>query len=587
MARRGAPFPLPFGDLMDSRPPSNSSRPPEPPPPDSTRQKEEEVRELLAERDQARLRLQQVLAEKSETEAKQQQLSIAIEHVSEAIVVTDTQPAIVYANPAFEVVTGYSREEALGRNPRFLHGERHDPEFFHTLWETISGGHTWRGHFLNNKKDGTPYTEEAVISPIFNSDSQITQYVAVKRDITEQTQLQQVLQQALKLESIECLAGGVAHEFNNMLQIILGATNIAKIQLDPDSPTHEELNEIQEASLRSVSIVKQLLSFARRQAENEQIIPIDETVHGFHKMLQLFVGEGIELTWTPGAGTGCIRMDPHQLHQMLLNLCSNSRDAISRHGRIDLFTEPVTFDESQPSGHPSLSDGEFICLTVRDNGCGMGPDTLSHIFDPFFTTKETGKGTGLGLSAAYGILHQHGGAIDVNSSPEAGTTCRLYFPLLASGEEAPLPVPIETGSKSGSETVLVVEDEPMVLEQVASSLKSYGYSVLTADTAEAALQIAKQHPTPIHLLLSDITMPRMNGLELSRLLQQQQPGLRSLFMSGYNPEDLTRSGDMEDTHSFLQKPFLSKQLSRAVRKILAPPPPPVTPDSTSSQEPDL
>ena len=361
-------------------------------------------------------------------EAERKRLMAAIEQAGEVIVMTDAQGIIQFVNPAFERMTGYSREEAVGQNPRILKSGKQDELFYRNLWETISGGRTWAGRMVNKRKDGTLYTEEATISPVRDASGRIVNYVAVKRDITEHLRLAAQFQQAQKMESVGRLAGGVAHDFNNMLGVILGHAELALEQVDPAQPLHADLEEIRKAAERSADLTRQLLAFARKQTVAPKVLDLNETVEGMLKMLRRLIGEDIDLAWLPGADLWPVKMDPSQIDQILANLCVNARDAIAGVGKVTIETGNGAFDEDYCADHAGFVPGEYVLLAVSDDGCGMDKETLAHIFEPFFTTKEMGKGTGLGLATVYGIVKQNNGFINVYSEPGQGTTFKIYLP---------------------------------------------------------------------------------------------------------------------------------------------------------------
>lgn len=389
-----------------------------------------------------------------------------------------------------------------------------------------------------------------------------------RRAEQERWKLQAQLIQAQKMESVGQLAGGVAHDFNNMLSVIIGTTELALDKVRPGDPLHADLKEIRKAAGRSADITRQLLAFARQQSIEPRVLDLNETVGGMMKMLRRVIGEDIELAWTPGAAALPVLMDPSQIDQILANLCVNARDAIQGVGRITVEADKVDIDEAYCVRHAGLTPGSFVCLSVSDNGCGMDPDTLASIFEPFFTTKGLGYGTGLGLSTVYGIVKQNRGFLNVYSEPGVGTTFRIYLPRHAetppaAAEEAQAPV-----AARGGETVLVVEDDPAILELVGRILGKLGYAVLSAPGPREALDLGRRHEGTIDLLLTDIIMPEMNGRELTERLRAERPGLEVLYMSGYTANVIAHSGVIEDGVNFIAKPFTIGDLALRVRKVL-------------------
>ncbi len=501
-------------------------------------------------------------------DSERKRLMAAIEQSGEVIVMTDAQGLIQFVNPAFERVTGYSREEAIGQNTRFLKSGDQDDPFYQNLWETISSGRTWEGRFVNKRKDGTFYTEEATISPVRDTANRIVNYVAVKRDITEQLRLAAQFQQAQKMEAVGLLAGGVAHDYNNMLGVILGYTELALSRVTPGEPLHDELEGIYKAAIRSSDITRQLLAFARKQTICPVVLDLNLTVESMLKMLRRLIGEDIDLDWRPTTDACSIKMDPVQVDQILANLCVNARDAIADVGKVTIETGNDAFDETYCADHDGYVAGEYVRLAVSDDGCGMDEEILDKIFDPFFTSKELGQGTGLGLSTVYGIVKQNHGFINVSSEPGKGTTFRIYLPRHAEQAAAAQREGPEEIAKSHGETILVVEDEAALLEIDKTVLERFGYRVLSAETPGEALHLAQEHAGEIDLLLTDIVLPGMNGRDLAEQLQSICPRMKTLFMSGYPADAIANRGVLDESVNFIQKPFSMKCMAAKVSEVL-------------------
>ncbi len=532
------------------------------------RRSEEQTRALLEESNQSRLALLGIIEDEARAKADLKRLATAIEQSAESIVVTDAQANIQYVNPAFEAVTGYTRAEALGQNPRVLQSGRHDSAFYRKMWDTLAGGKTWQGRFVNKRKSGSLYTEDAVISPVCDAQGAIVNYVAVKRNITEHLRLADQLQQAQRMESVGRLAGGVAHDFNNMLTVILGRAEIALEQAAPDQPVRADLAEIREAALRATDITRQLLAFARKQTVVPRVLDLNRTIEGMLQMLRRLIGENIELSWKPKPDLWPVQVDPSQIDQLLANLCVNARDAIAGVGKIAIETGHSVFDAEYCEDHAEFIPGEFVWLAVGDNGCGMDRETLTHIFEPFFTTKEVGEGTGLGLATVYGIVQQNNGFIHAYSEPGEGTLFKIYLPRQAEpGESKPASEP-ETPAARGRETILLAEDDPLILKMTASMLERQGYAVLAANTPGEALRLAGERAGRIDLLMTDVVMPEMNGRDLSKRLLAAHPDLKLLFMSGYTADVIAHNGVLEDGLHFIQKPFSRQDLATKVREVL-------------------
>ncbi|MDA8141699.1 MAG: PAS domain S-box protein [Desulfobacteraceae bacterium] len=412
--------------------------------------------------------------------------------------------------------------------------------------------------------------------PVFAGDAALVQVIVTFVDITarkqaeqEKANLESQLQQAQKLESVGRLAGGVAHDFNNMLGVILGYTELALDRVPPEQTLHTELMEIRRAAESSAELTRQLLAFARKQTVAPKILDLNETVEGMLKMLRRLIGEDINLAWLPGHNLGPLKIDPSQIDQILANLCVNARDALinKEAGKVTIETGAAAFDQAWCAGRPGFLPGDFLRLSVSDNGCGMDAQTRAHLFEPFFTTKEIGKGTGLGLATVYGIVGQNNGFIDVVSEPGHGSTINIYLPRAP--QAVPLPKTKEGQAVArGHETILLVEDEPALMMMTMRMLQRQGYTVLAAGAPGEAIRLAHENADAIHLLMTDVVMPEMNGRDLARNLLSLYPNLKRLFMSGYTADVIAHHGVLDPGVYFLQKPFSMKDLLAKVREAL-------------------
>ena len=424
------------------------------------------------------------------------------------------------------------------------------------------------------RKDGTVIWGLASITLTRDNQNNPLHFVAQIQDITasrnaveEKLKLEAQLQQAQKMESVGRLAGGIAHDFNNMLSVILGHTEMALEQGDLKQSLYDDLVEIQKAARRSADLTRQLLAFARKQTIAPIAVDLNETISGMTNMLQRLIGEGILLDWQPSLNLWPVMVDPSQIDQILANLCVNARDAISDVGRITLETRNCTIDENYCASHADFVPGEYVQLTVSDNGSGIDRETLNHIFEPFFTTKRFGAGTGLGLATVYGAVKQNNGFITVESAPEQGTTITIYLPhykgkvIKSRTENTGMP-------KCGQETILLVEDEPAILKMSKVMLKRQGYNVLAASSPAEAIRLAREHSGEIHLLMTDVIMPEMNGHSLAKYLRSLFPKLKCLFMSGYTADVMVKHGVLEDGICFIQKPFTAQNLAKNVLKAM-------------------
>ncbi len=392
--------------------------------------------------------------------------------------------------------------------------------------------------------------------------------VVRKRAEEQAEKLRTHLARVRSLEAVGQLAGGVAHDFNNLLMGILNYIELCREELDPDHAAHDWLNEITTDARRSADLVRQLLAFARKQVIKPEVLDLNHAVQSMLRLLRRLLGEDIDLRWTPGPDIWPVCLDPSQVDQLIANLCVNARDAIGGVGTVAIETGRVTVDRAYCATHSEAVPGDFVVLTVKDDGCGMDRATLEKIFEPFFSTKAPGHGTGLGLATVYGIVKQNNGFVGVISEPDQGSTFRIHLPRAEGIPETPVRSPTDTHTGEGSETVLLVEDEKSVRVTAGRFLADFGYTVLVAKSPDEALRQAREHPDRIDLLITDVVMPGMNGRELAEELSAQQPELKVLFMSGYTADVVGDRGIMDDDVCFIAKPVTRDQLARKVREVL-------------------
>ncbi len=389
-----------------------------------------------------------------------------------------------------------------------------------------------------------------------------------KKAEKEREKLQSQLNQAQKMEAVGRLAGGVAHDFNNMLAVILGYTEMAMDKVDPAQPLQADLKEIMNAARRSAAITRQLLAFARKQTIDPKVLDLNETVEGMLKMLRRLIGEDIDLVWLPDSGLWPVMMDPTQVEQILANLCVNARDAIAQVGKVTIETENAAFDEAYCADHAGFVPGEYALLAISDDGCGMAKEIQDKIFEPFFTTKGLGQGTGLGLGTVYGVVKQNNGFINVYSEPGKGTTFKIYLPRQAVEDVEPQKESREEIPRSRGETVLVVEDEVSLLKLASEILDKLGYTVLTAGTPDMALRLVENYTGEIHLLMTDVILPEMNGRDLAVKIKEIRPAMKCLFMSGYTADVIAHRGMLDEGVQFIPKPFSMRDLAAKVITVL-------------------
>ncbi len=439
----------------------------------------------------------------------------------------------------------------------------------HRLRERVLRGDALKGlEVTRRKKDGTPVTLSLSVAPLHDADGQVTGMLTIAADLTELRQLEVQYRQAQKMEAVGRLAGGVAHDFNNLLTAILGTTSLLLEDLGPDAPARLDVQEIEKAGKRAAVLTRQLLAFSRQQILDPHVVDVNALVVNLERMLHRLIGEHIELKTSLAPGLGAVRADPGQLEQAIVNLVVNARDAMPQGGLLTIETANTDLDSSYAETHVPAQPGAYVRLAITDTGTGMDAATRAHLFEPFFTTKPPGKGTGLGLATVYGIVKQSGGYIWAYSELGHGTTFKIYLPRVAAAAEPREPSSGVAQSSRGSETVLVVEDQAEVRTLARRALERRGYAVLEAWNGQEALGIAERHPSPIHLLVTDVVMPGMNGRELGAHVARQRPDMKVLYVSGYPDESVVRDGLVEPGLAFLQKPFTQGTLARKVREVL-------------------
>jgi two-component system cell cycle sensor histidine kinase/response regulator CckA len=495
-----------------------------------------------------------------------------LDSVDEGFIVIDRGYHIVSANRAFCNLVDLHEDQVIGAPcHKISHGSAR-PCFESgkdcPVKRTFETGKSHVAIHTHKGASGAQLHVELKSHPIVDASGTITFVIETLNNVTETRKLQQQLAQSQKMESVGRLAGGVAHDFNNMLNVIIGRTELAMMQLNPSHPIFADLREIRTAAGRSANLTRQLLAFARKQTVVPRILDLNETVAGMLKMLRPLIGEDIDLVWRPGDGVWPVKMDPSQIDQILANLCVNARDAIAGVGRITIETGMTSFDPAYCAHYPECIPGEYVSLTVSDDGCGMDHETLDKIFEPFFTTKEIGTGTGLGLATVYGIVKQNNGFINVYSEPGQGTTFKLYLPRHAGATMEARNQGRATSARGGHETILLVEDERSILDMAKMMLEKFGYRVFCASTPSEAIRLAEGFDGDIHLLIVDVIMPEMNGRDLARRLAELYPQMVCLFMSGYSGEVIAHQDMLDEGVHFIQKPFSMQDLAAKVRQVL-------------------
>ena len=456
-----------------------------------------------------------------ESEETLRKLSRAVEQSADTVIIMNRAGVMEYVNPAFETLTGYPRHELIGQTLAMLNSEQEGLELYLEMWNTVRSGNVFRGIVMNRKKNGENVIIEKALTPLRDGSGAITHFIATGRDITERRKLESDLQQAQKMDAIGRLAGGVAHDFNNLLLVISAYAELMLDSLAGEDPLRRNVGEIMTASRRAADLTRQLLAFGRKQMQALQVLDVNAVVGEITGMLPRLIGEDILLVFVPGQDLGKVKADPIQIEQVVMNLAANARDAMPGGGTLTIETSAMQVDESYVQRHPIVPPGDYVVLTVTDSGQGIAANHLPHIFEPFYTTKEAGKGTGLGLATVYGIVKQNAGFVWVYSELGLGTTFKVYLPRVeAVSSEARVAKPAEP-CPGGGETLLLVEDEASVRRASGQFLARSGYVVLEATDGEDALRVSREHPGPVHLMITDVVMPRMGGPRLAERLAEE------------------------------------------------------------------
>jgi two-component system cell cycle sensor histidine kinase/response regulator CckA len=509
------------------------------------------------------------IAERKLRENDLSRLAAVVESSQDAIVSLTSLGIIRTWNRGAERIFGYSAEEATGRSILFLSPPDRSAEGS-TLLERVARADRIE-HFetIRVKKDGTQIHVALTFSPIKDSDGRVVGVSSVARDVTESKHMEAMLRQSQKMEAVGQLAGGVAHDFNNLLGVILGYTGLMLDRLGLDDPQRKSIEEIQKAGDRAALLTRQLLAFSRKQVLQPKVIDLNAVVAGAEKLLQRLIGENIELRAVLNPELCRVKADPGQIEQIIMNLAVNARDAMPSGGKLTIETSNMEFDEAYTAQHPSTRTGPHVMLAVTDTGCGMDAETKAHMFEPFFTTKEFGKGTGLGLSTVYGIVKQSGGSVWVYTEPGLGTSFKIYLACVDAVPEIEPPNDKVMNVVAGSQTILIVEDDPALLQVTHRSLEEVGYAILEARSSKEAIDISESHTGPIHLMVTDVVLPGMSGVKLAAYLSAQRPEMKVLYVSGYTNDTVFHHGVLEPGLAFLQKPFSARTLARRVGEVLA------------------
>jgi PAS domain S-box-containing protein len=530
---------------------------------------ETRVEERTAELAQAISDLHDEIIERKRAEEERVRLATAIEQAAEAVFMSDAKWLITYVNPAFERMTGYTRDEITGQHVRILKSGTHEPEFYYNIREALSRDNGWSGRITTRRKDDSFYESETTVSAVLDSKGNIVNYVSILRDVTHELKLERELRQSQKMEAIGTLAGGIAHDFNNILTAIIGYSEIALQKLGGDNPAAGDIQRALNAGLRAKELVKQILTFSRHSEQERKPVQLTTVVEEVLKLLRSSLPSTIEIyqhiATAPKGDT--VLADPIQLHQVLMNLGTNAAHAMrAKGGVLSVSLSDFTVDASLVSLYPDLMEGPCIRLTVSDTGHGMEPAVKERIFDPYFTTKKVGEGTGMGLAVVQGIIKNHGGAISVYSEPGQGTTFHIFLPKFE-GESGNEPAADELIC-GGTERILFVDDEAMLAELGQELIESLGYTITATTDSHDALELFRADPNGFDLIITDMTMPGLTGLEVSQEFMAIRSDIPIILCTGFCEQINEKQAKERGIRDFIMKPYGLSSLSITIRKAL-------------------
>ena len=507
------------------------------------------------------------ISERIEEEEQRRLLATAVEQSAESVIITDPEGIIEYVNPAYERVTGYSWQEVVGKKPSVLNSGKMPAYHYRLLWQEIKAGKVWRGKFINKKKDGSLFTEDVIITPVKDRKGEISHFVAVKRDITRQDQLESLVRQTQKMQAIGTLAGGIAHDFNNILTAILGFAELSLIMCEENDVLKSNISEIITASERAGKLIGQILTFSRQTEKNVSSLRIDPIVKEVFRLLRASLPANIELS-TDIRLKAMVRADPTQIHQVVLNLCTNAFQAIEdQNGWIKVTLDRTNIGPYEGVNLGNLPAGEYVTLSVEDNGRGIANEHINRIFEPYFTTREKNEGTGLGLSVVHGIVNDHGGAIDVRSKPGKGSCFTVYLPRILDDGQSELVADMEFLTGQGK--ILLVDDEQQIVDYEVQALEKAGYVTYATTSSVEALRMFKKQKQKLDLVITDMAMPEMTGLQLFQEIRKISKGIPVLLCTGYSEHVTADSSAEMGIDGYLAKPFTAEQLAGEVHRLLA------------------
>ena len=547
----------------------------------AARRSRAQLSETLARLDERTHELQQTndalkmeVAEHQRAEESLRLLGSAVEQSKESIVITDAEldlpgPKIIFVNPAFTQMTGYTAGEAIGKTPRILQGPRTDKAVLARLRQNLQRGEAFAGEAINYRKDGKEFDLEWQIAPLRDASGIITHFVAIQRDITGRKKLEARLLQSQKLETVGKLAGGIAHEFNSILTAIIGQSELLAGELPHGNPLVKNAAEIRKAAERAAILTRQLLAYGRKQILQPEILDLNAVLTGMENMILHLMGRNVEVRLNPSAGLKSVKADAGQIEQVVVNIAMNAAEAMPNGGKLTLETANVTLDADYVSRFPELKAGEYTMLAIGDTGAGMSDEVKARVFEPFFTTKGVGKGTGLGLATCHGIIQQSGGHIAVYSELGRGTTFKIYLPQAGQEMKSPTQPKASADLPRGTERILLVEDDPSLREMAGELLERLGYTVLKAANGIEAMSIIHQQGRGhIDLLFTDVVMPHMSGKELADRIHALHPQTKILFTSAYTESAIVHQGVLDKSVALLQKPYTPSALAQKLREVL-------------------
>jgi len=506
------------------------------------------------------------ITKQKKTEEESLLLATAIEHAAESVIISNRTGKIQYVNPAFEQLSGFSREDIVGENFRILRSDKHDKGFYKEMWEVISRGNIWSGYITNRIKDNTLREFETIISPVQNGSGDIVSFVSVNRDVTQEKVLEAQLQQSDRLQSIGTLAGGIAHDFNNILSAIIGYTELTIDYLEKGSLPYNNLQEVLEAGERAKGLINQILTFSRQSEQDFKPLQLKLIVKEALKLIRATLPSTIEIHQDLQSDAAILG-DQTKIHQVLMNLCTNAGHALQEKGGVlSVSLSETEIDSSFTVKHFDIKSGSYIKLSVSDTGCGMSASLMEHIFDPFFTTKEKGKGTGMGLSVAHGIVKSHNGTIHVYSEPGEGSVFKVYLPIIEKQLEqkikAERPIP------TGTEHILLVDDEESLIDMGKQLLVSLGYTVTSRINSLEAFELFKARPDAFDLVITDLTMPNMTGDEFAEQLFDIRSDIPVILCTGFSARITEEKAKSMGISAFILKPLIRKDIAETIRKVL-------------------